>query len=149
MSKTTELGSERINKTETKDTYGIYKQNVGRFFEESDKNLTQYIQAISNLQQEFVTAYRNSLEAAIEIQQEAASKSGLNSNLPPSYLKTINDSAEEIVKACSVQSKAVLATMEVARQNVKTFNDNLKTFATMDANVLQSWFSTWKPRQNT
>jgi hypothetical protein len=38
--------------------------------------------------------------------------------------------------------------MEAARQNVKTFNDNLKAFTTMDANILQSWFSAWTPSKN-
>ncbi|KFI21156.1 hypothetical protein HW44_16955, partial [Nitrosococcus oceani] len=97
------------------------------------------IQAVSNLQQEFATAYKNAVDTAIEFQQESATKSGFNANLPPTYLKAINDATEEIVKTSSVQNKAVLAAMEAARQNIKTFNDNLKAFTTMDANILQSW----------
>jgi hypothetical protein len=148
MSKPTELGNEKINKVEAKDTIAVYKQNVARYFEECEKNITQCIQAVSNLQQEFVTAYRNAVETAIEFQQEAASKSGFDANLPPTFHKAINDATEEIVKTSSVQSKAIFATMEAARQNVKTFNDNLKSIATMDADLLQSWISTWKPTRN-
>ncbi|MEO9308004.1 conserved hypothetical protein [Nitrosotalea sinensis] len=137
-----------MSKTETKEAYAVYKQNINRYFEEAEKNITQYIQAASNLQQEFATAYKNAVESAIEFQQESATKNGFNANLPPTYIKAINDATEEILKTSSVQNKAVLAAMEAARQNVKTFNDNLKAFTTMDANILQSWFSAWTPSKN-
>jgi len=137
-----------MSKTETKEAYAVYKQNINRYFEEAEKNITQYIQAASNLQQEFATAYKNAVESAIEFQQESATKNGFNANLPPTYIKAINDATEEILKTSSVQNKAVLAAMEAARQNVKTFNDNLKAFTTMDTNILQSWFSAWTPSKN-
>lgn len=137
-----------MSKTETKEAYAVYKQNVNRYFDEAEKNVAQYIQAASNLQQEFATAYKNAVESTIEFQQEAATKSGFNANLPPTYIKAINDAAEEMVKTSSVQNKAVLAAMEAARQNIKTYSDNLKAFTTMDANLLQSWFSAWTPSKN-
>lgn len=137
-----------MSKTEAKDAYSVYRHNVNRYFEETEKNVTQYIQAVSNLQQEFSTAYRNAVESAIELQQETAAKSGFNANLPPTYLKAVNDATEEMVKTSSVQNKAILAAMEVARQNIKTFNDNMKAFTTMDTSMLQSWFSAWTPSKN-
>ena len=145
MSKTAELGSERINRPEAKEIYAVCRQNVNKYFEEAEKNITQYMQAVSNLQQEFVTAYKNVMDGTIEYQQEMATKSGLGANLPQSYVKAINDATDEFVKTNSMQNKTILAVMEIARQNVKTFNDNLKAFATMDTNILQSWFSAWKP----
>jgi hypothetical protein len=146
MSKsTTEQKEFRID---SKEAYAVYKQNTNRYFEEAEKNVTQYIQAMSNLQQDFTIAYKNAVDRAIEFQQEAAIKSGFNANLPSTYLKVINDATEEIVKTSSVQNKAVLAAMEAARQNIKTFNDNLKAFTTMDASILQSWFSAWNPSKN-
>jgi hypothetical protein len=106
------------------------------------------LQAITNLQQECATACKNTVETAISVQQEFASKSGLYSNVPAAYLKIINDATEEIVKAGSVQSKTAIAAIDAFRQNVKTFNDNTKAFSEMNANVLQSWFSTWTPARN-
>jgi hypothetical protein len=135
-------------KTDSKETYSVYKQNVNRYFEEAEKNVTQYIQAISNLQQEFSMAYKNAVEKAIEFQHEVATKSGFSANLPQTYLQAINDATEEIVKTSSVQNKAVLAAMEAARQNIKTFNENLKAFTTIDASILKSWFSAWNTSKN-
>lgn len=134
--------------TETKEIFAVYKQNVNRYFDEVEKNVAQYLQAVTNLQQECTTACKNTIETAISAQQEFASKSGLYSNVPAAYLKMINDATEEIVKTGSVQNKAALAAIDTIRQNIKTFNDNAKAFSEMNANVLQSWFSTWTPTRN-
>lgn len=141
MSKATEA-------KESKEIFAVYKQNVNRYFDEVEKNVAQYLQAVTNLQQEYATACKNTVETAISVQQEFASKSGLYSNVPSAYLKMINDATEEIVKTGSVQNKAALAAIDAFRQNVKTFNDNAKAFSEMNANILQSWFSTWTPTRN-
>lgn len=134
--------------TESKEIFAVYKQNVNRYFDEVEKNVAQYLQAVTNLQQECTTACKNTIDTAISVQQEFAAKSGLYSNVPAAYLKMANDATEEILKTGSVQNKAALATIDAIRQNVKTFNDNAKAFSEMNANVLQSWFSTWTPIRN-
>jgi hypothetical protein len=134
--------------TESKEIFAVYKQNVNLYFDEVEKNTAQYLQAITNLQQECATACKNTIETTISVQQELASKSGLYSNVPAAYLKMVNDATEEILKTGSVQNKAALAAIDAIRQNVKTFNDNAKAFSEMNGNVLQSWFSTWTPIRN-
>ena len=134
--------------TETKEIFSVCKQNVSRCFDETEKNVAQYLQAVTNLQQEYATACKNTIENAITMQQEYSSRTGLSTNVPPSYLKAVNDAAEEVVKTGSVQSKAVLATIDAVRQNIKTFNENARAFSDMNANILQSWFSAWTPTRN-
>lgn len=134
--------------TETKEIFAVYKHNVNRCFDEAEKNVAQCLQAVTNLQQEYATACKNTIENAISMQQEYASRTGLSTNVPSAYFKIVNDATEEIVKTGSVQSKAVLATIDAIRQNVKTFNDNTKSFSDMNANMLQSWFSAWTPTRN-
>lgn len=134
--------------TETKEIFSVYKQNVNRCFDEAEKNVAQCLQAVTNLQQEYATACKNTIENAISMQQEYTSRTGLSTNVPSAYFKIVNDATEEIVKTGSVQSKAVLATIDAIRQNVKTFNDNTKAFSDMNANILQSWFSAWTPTRN-
>ncbi len=134
--------------TETKEIYSVCKQNVNRCFDEAEKNVAQYLQAVTNLQQEFATACKNTIENTITMQQEYTSRTGLSTNLPAAYLKAVNDAAEEIVKTSSVQNKAILAAIDATRQNVKTFNDNTRAFSDMHANILQTWFSAWTPTRN-
>ncbi len=133
---------------ESKEIFSVYKQNVNRYFDETEKNVAQYLQAVTNLQQEYATACKNTIENAISVQQEYASRTGISTNVPSAYLKAINDATEEVVKTTSVQSKAVLAAIDAVRQNVKTFNENAKAFSDMNANILQSWFSAWTPARN-
>jgi hypothetical protein len=147
MSKT-EMISERTNKPETKEIYAVYRQNLGRYFDEIEKHITQYIEAVSQLQQEFISACKNAVDNTIAFQQDMVTKSGLGANLPQSYLKSINDTTDEFVKTSSLQNKAMITAIDATRQNIKTFNDNLKAFTTMDVSIIQSWFSAWKPTRN-
>lgn len=137
-----------MSKTESKEIFSVCKQNVSRCFDEAEKNVAQYLQAVTNLQQECATACKNTIENSISMHQEYAARTGLTSNIPSAYLKAVNDATDEIVKTSSVQSKAVLAALDAARQNVKTFNENTKAFSDMNANLLQSWFSAWTPTRS-
>lgn len=133
---------------DAKEIYSIYRQNMSRYFEEVEKNLTQYTEAVSQLQQEFITACKNALDNTMAFQQEIVTKSGLGSNLPQQYVKSISDATEEFVKTSSLQNKAIITAIDATRQNIKTFHDNIKAFTSMDANLIQSWFSIWKPIRN-
>ena len=133
---------------EAKEIFAVYKQNVDKFFDDVEKSLPQYLQSITNLQQEYTEAWKNAFNSAISIQQEYATKSGLNTNVPAAYIKLINDGTEEIIKARSVQNKVALASIDVARQNIKSFNDNAKAFTDLNQNMLQSWISAWTPSRN-
>jgi len=139
-----------VSKTtpEAKEIFAVYKQNVDKFFDDVEKALPQYLQSITNLQQEYIEAWKNAFNSAISIQQEYATKSGLNTNVPAAYIKLINDGTEEIIKARSVQNKIALASIDVARQNIKSFNDNAKAFTDLNQNMLQSWISAWTPSRN-
>jgi len=139
-----------VSKTapEAKEIFAVYKQNVDKFFDDVEKSLPQYLQSITNLQQEYTEAWKNAFNSAISIQQEYATKSGLNTNVPAAYIKLINDGTEEIIKARSVQNKVALASIDVARQNIKSFNDNAKAFTDLNQNMLQSWISAWTPSRN-
>ena len=133
---------------ETKEIFVVYKQNIDKFFDDVEKTLPQYLQSITNLQQEYTEAWKNAFDSAVSLQQEYATKSGLNTNVPSAYIKMVNDATEEIIKARSVQNKIALATIDVARQNLKSFNDSTKAFSELNQNMLQSWISAWTPTRN-
>lgn len=139
MSKTTQ---------ETKEIFAVYKQNVEKYFSEVEKTAPQYLQSITNLQQEYTAAWKNAIESAISLQQEFATKAGINTNVPAVVVKLVNDATEELIKAKAVQNKLVLASIDAVQQNVKTFNDNAKTFATLNESIVQSWISACTPTRN-
>jgi len=133
---------------ESKEIYTVFKQNIDKYFDEVEKTTPQYLQSITNLQQEYTVAWKNAIESVISLQQEFATKAGINTNVPAVVVKLINDTTEEMIKARTVQNKVVLAAIDTTKQNVKTFNDNAKAFAELNENVLQSWISACTPTRN-
>jgi len=41
-----------------------------------------------------------------------------------------------------------LASIDATQQNIKTFNDNAKSFVELNKNILQSWISAFTTKNN-
>ena len=133
---------------ETKEFFAAYKQNIDKYFNEVEKSLPLYLQSITNLQQTYTAAWKNTIESSISLQQELANKVGINTNVSPAFIKMVNDAAEEWIKIKAIQNKTVLATIDGIQQYVKMFNDNAKIFTELSESILQSWISACTPTRN-
>ncbi len=131
-----------------KDAFSIYQQNVDKIFTTIKQSVPQYHQSITNVQQEYLQAYENIVDSSIALQKEYAKKFGIAANIPETAIKVIRDSTEELAKATSIQNQIALATIDATQQNIKTFNDNAKSFAELNKNILQSWISVFTTRNN-
>jgi methanogenic corrinoid protein MtbC1 len=131
-----------------KDVFSIYQQNVDKLFTSIKQSVPQYHQSITNVQQEYLQAYENIVDSSFTMQKEFARKSGIAANIPEATLKVLRDTTDEFVKATSMQNQIVLATIDATQQNIKTFNDNAKSFADLNKNVLQSWISAFTAHNN-
>ncbi len=131
-----------------KDVFSVYQQNVDKFFTSIKQSVPQYHQSITNVQQEYLQAYENIVDSSFTMQKEFVRKSGIAANIPEATLKVIRDTTDEFVKATSMQNQIALATIDAAQQNIKTFNDNAKSFADLNKNVLQSWISAFTAHNN-
>ena len=47
-----------------------------------------------------------------------------------------------------LQNQIVLASIDATQQNIKTFNDNAKSFVELNKNILQSWISAFATKNN-
>lgn len=131
-----------------KDVFSVYQQNVDKLFNGIRQSVPQYHQSITNVQQEYLQAYENVVDSTITLQKEYVKKAGIATNIPEATLKVIHDTTEEFVKAASIQNQVALATIDATQQNIKTFNDNAKSFADLNRNVLQSWISAFATKNN-
>ena len=134
--------------TSAKDVFSVYQENVDKVFNGVKQSVPQYHQSITNVQQEFLKAIENNVASFIELQKEYAKKSGLSTNVPEATLKVIRDTTEEYVKAASINNQITLAAIDATQQNIKTFNDNAKSFADLNRNILQSWISAFTQKTN-
>ncbi len=132
----------------TKDVFSVYEENVDKLFSGIRHSVPQYHQSITNVQQEYLQAYENIVDSTIALQKEYAKKAGITTDIPQATLKVIHDTTEEFVKIASIQNQMTLATMDATQQNIKTFNDNAKSFADLNRNILQSWISAFTTKNN-
>jgi len=127
--------------TNPKDVFSVCQENVDKLFTGIRQSVPQYHQSITNVQQEYLQAYENVIDSTITLQKEYVKKAGIVANIPEATLKVIHNTTEEFVKAASIQNQITLATIDATQQNIKTFNDNAKSFADLNKNILQSWIS--------
>jgi len=144
-----------MSKTETttpqnnpKDIFAVYKQNVDKYFNGIKQSVPQYHQSVTNVQQEFLQACENLITSTITLEKEYARKAGVATNVPEATLKVIRDTTEEVVKVASINNQVALAAIDATQQNIKTFNDNAKSFVDLNKNIMQSWISTFTPQNN-
>ena len=142
------MSNETTATRNSKDIFSVYQQNVDKLFNGVKQSVPQYHQSITNVQQEYLQAYENIVDSTITLQKEYAKKAGIATNIPEATLKVIHDTTEEFVKATSIQNQVVLATIDATQQNIKTFNDNAKSFAELNRNILQSWISAFATKNN-
>lgn len=131
-----------------KDVFSVYQQNTDKIFNTVKQSVPQYHQSITNVQQEYLKSIENNVENFIELQKEYAKKAGLSTNIPEASLKVIRDTNEEFVKVATIGNQITLAAIDATQQNIKTFNDNAKSFADLNRNILQSWISAFTTRNN-
>ena len=125
----------------SKDLFSAYQENVDKLFKGLRQSVPQYHQSITNVQQEYLQAFENVVDSTITLQKEYVKKSGITANIPETTLKIIHDTTEEFVRSGSLQNQMALATIDATQQNIKTFNDNAKSFADLNRSILQSWIS--------
>ena len=142
---TTNAGNRQTSDNK-KDVFSTWKQNVDQYMDFVEKAIPNYHESVTSLQQEYIQATENVIDSAISVQKEFATKAGINTNVPDATLKAVQTSNEQVIKAYDVQKKMAIASIDAARQNVKSFNDNAKTFSELNGNVLQSWVSAFTPK---
>ena len=142
------MSKNETTQTKSKDVFSVYQENVDKLFNGIKQSVPQYHQSITNVQQEYLQAYENVVDSTISLQKEYVKKSGIAANIPEATLKVIHDTTEEFVKVASIQNQVTLATIDATQQNIKTFNDNAKSFANLNRNILQSWISALTTKKN-
>ena len=138
--------SNESNKTVENDVFSTVEETVQEQVKSAEKSFPNYQTSVTSLQQEYTEAFQNIVDSTIALQREFANKTGINTALPEATESAVNKTNEQISKVQDVQNKVALATIDVTRQNIKTFNENAKAFADLNKSVMQSWITAFTPR---
>ena len=129
--------SETIQKN-SKNMFTACQENTDALLKSIKQSVPHYHQSITNVQQEYLQAYEDALDSSIALQEEYVKKVGMTADLPEQTLKVIRDTTEGLVRAASVQNQIALAAIDATQQNIKTFNDNAKSFSDLSRNIVRS-----------
>ena len=138
--------SNESNKIVENDVFSTVEGTVQEQVKSAEKSFPNYQTSVTSLQQEYTEAFQNIVDSTITLQREFANKTGINTALPEATESAVNKTNEQISKVQDVQNKVTLATIDVTRQNIKTFNENAKAFADLNKSVMQSWITAFTPR---
>jgi hypothetical protein len=114
--------------------FSACQENMDTLINGIRRSVPHYHQSITNVQQEYLQACESMFYTSIKLQKEYAQKVGIAANVPEATLKIFRQITEEFVKAASVQNQMTLATIDATQENIKTFNDNTKSFAELNKN---------------
>jgi len=131
--------STQTKSTQSSDVYSMYKQNVQKYFEGISKITPQYFQSITQLQDECMKTCEKTINASIATQQEFTKKAGISTEIQDTVKTAIVDANKQIVQASTVNNQLVKTTIDTTVQNIKTYNDNINSFAELNKNIIQSW----------
>lgn len=125
-----------------KDIFSVCKKNVDKFFTEIEKSTPAYQKSAAKLQQNYLDAWKSVINSAIALEQEYATKAGFNVDVPEATLGAIHEITQQAIKAYESQNKAVMDTSEATKQTLNAFNENTKSIASLNRNIMGFMMST-------
>jgi len=134
---------------EPKDIFSVCKKNVDKFFTEIEKSTPRYQQSAAKLQQDYLNAWKSVINSAISLEQEYATKAGFNLDVPEATLSAIREVTQQAIKAYESQNKVVVDTVEATNQAFNAFNENTKSFASLNKNIMGFMMSTIQQKSKT
>ena len=134
---------------EPKDIFSVCKKNVDKFFSEIEKSTPRYQQSVQKIQQDYLNAWKSVINSAISLEQEYATKAGFTVDVPEATLSAIREVTQQAIKAYEVQNKVVMDTAEATKQAFNAFNENTKSFASLNRNMMGFMMSAIQQKSKT
>ena len=134
------------NTSNHKDVYSAWKDSMNAFYSNIEKSIPQFHQAATNLFQEYVQSLSNVVLSTLDTQREFVTKAVIKPYLPESSINMIHDSAEKINRSLNVQNKISIASIDVTKQNIKTWNENSSALVNINKSMIDSLISPFNPK---
>ena len=129
---------------ESKDIFTECLKNTEKFFNEIDKSSPVYHQIATDIQKSYLEAWKNVINSSIALQQEYATKAGLNVSMPEETMKEIHNMMERASNAYQNQNKYVFDSTETSKKIFNIFSENANIFAALNKNMMELMASSMK-----
>jgi len=126
------------NKNE-QDVHEVFKENFEKYFREVEKIMPQYLESMTKLQEEFLEAWKNTINKSLDFQKEYSEKANINTQIPQDAANIIYNIAEEYIKSKNFQNQVILSTMNSANATLKDSQNAFEPFMELNKKVLDFW----------
>jgi nickel-dependent lactate racemase len=141
--------------------------NLAQLFDSADENLTkfvnefskaqpEYAQAVSNLQQEYIDAAKDSIKTGTSIQKQLINSSRISNAIIPAttapsiqqLVNQSNDFTNNMVRITEINSQFVINALNATKENLKNNRRLAKATAEYSSNIANAWTSALSSVQN-
>ena len=137
----TEKSRESATENDVLDTY---KQNALRTIDEMSKYQPQYAQSISNLQQEYLQATKDTINRSFAIQKSwyASTKNPFAPTTvayADQYRKQSEEVASQAFHVFGTANQLAIESLNAARENIKLYGKTCDTMNEYNASLANTW----------
>jgi hypothetical protein len=130
--------------TEAANLYDTVKQNYIRIVDEFTKAQPQYLQSVSNLQLDYVSAAKNTIQNTVSAQKMLASNGSFPIVTPQytdEFVKQSNEITENIVSAVRINNQLTVNAINAAAENFRTLNRTIESVTEFNTSAAKAWNS--------
>jgi hypothetical protein len=141
--------------------FDIADENLTRFVNEFSKAQPQYAQAVSNLQQEYIDAAKDSIKIGTSVQKQFINSSSssitkdsnaANPTTASPFVQQLvnqsNDFTNNMVRITEINSQFVINALNAIKENLKNNRELAKATTEYGSNIANAWTSTLSSLQN-
>ena len=126
------------------DFFAECKKNADKFFNEIDKSTPVYHQIATDIQKNYLDAWKNVIDSSISLQQEFAAKTGQNVSMSEDMKKAIQDMIDSSVTAYQNQNKIAVDSVEASKKMFDAIGENTKILGSLNKNMMDFMESAMK-----
>ncbi len=121
-----------------KDVFVSLVENFDKIHNSIEQSTPVYIQSLSNLQQEYLSTWKNMMCSNITLQKEYAKKIGLSAASMQITTQIIQKMTEEMLKGINIQNKFIQTWLDTLKQNIHRINENSTTYTEVNKKFINS-----------
>jgi len=126
------------HESDKKDVFVSLVENFDKPHSGIEQSTPVYIQSLSNLQQEYLSTWKNMMCSNITLQKEYAKKIGLNAASMQITTQIIQKMTEEMLKGINIQNKFIQTWLDILKQNIHKINENSTIFTEVNKKFINS-----------
>ena len=124
--------------SDKKDVFVSMAESFDKIHSSIEQSTPVYTQSLSNLQQEYLAAWKNMMCSNITLQQEYAEKIGFSTESTQITTQIIQKMTEGMLKGFKIQSEFIQTWLDTSKHNIHRINENSITFTEVNKKLINS-----------